>query len=474
VKLSLILIGFISTGMIVLGLIVLSNQTHVLKNQMISFCETEASRLGDSAKELILSGDQLGLMVLTDSSVQGKNVFGVAFFTDMGQALVQKGAIPKGDMAQLKGRAEAISPRGLVLEWKFPPESGEKGGAISFLSPIFFKDVVAGHILVTYSKKEIEQSLQETIRTIILVTLVMILFAVFGAIVTSKYLTRPIESLIDANKAIRHGRFSHRILQNRNDEIGFLITSFNEMASELEEKSQMRHALSQYVSCGVADHIMDNLDNIVLGGQHVEGTVLFADIVGFTSFSENLPPSDVAALLNEYFSYIAAISSLYKGTIDKYIGDCAMIVFGAPQADSDHKFHAIACAIMIQKLVKQLNEVRDAAGLPAINFRIGINSGKMLAGNLGSTERMQYSVIGDTVNRAARLQTVADEGQIIIDEELLSDSSLRRRVRSKSNKKVALRGIQDAVSTAIVYDVIGACREKMDVELTRILDGKSV
>lgn len=473
VKLSLILIGFISTGMIVLGLIVISNQTHILKKQIVSFGETEASRLGESAKELILSDDQLGLMVLTDSSVQGDNVFGVAFFADTGQALVQKGAVPEGDMAQLKGRAEAISSRAFVLEWIFGPESGEKGGAISFLSPIFFKDVVVGHTLITYSKKEIDQSLKATVRTIVLVTLIMVLCAVLGAIGTSKYLTRPIESLIEANVAVRHGHFGHRISESRNDEIGFLISSFNEMASELEEKSQMRNALSRYVSCGVADHIMDNLDNIVLGGQHVEGTVLFADIVGFTQFSENMPPSEVAALLNEYFTHIASISSLYQGTIDKYIGDCAMIVFGVPMADSDHKFHGIACAVMIQKLVRQLNVIRVEKGLSAIHFRIGVNSGKMLAGNLGSTERMQYSVIGDTVNRAARLQTVAGVGQIIIDQELLVDATLSRRLCTESHKKVELRGIRDMVSTSIVHDVIGAHCEEMDVQLSQIL-GKNV
>lgn len=472
VKLSLILIGFISTGMIVLGLILISNQTHILKKQVVSFGETEASRLGESAKELILSDDQLGLMVLTDSSVQGEKVFGVAFYADTGQSLVQKGTIPQGDMVQLKERAEAISSRSFVLEWTFGSGSGEEGGAISFLSPILFEDVVVGHTLITYSKKEIDQSLNVTVRTIILVTLIMILFAILGAITTSKYLTRPIESLIEANVAVRHGRFGHRILDSRNDEIGFLISSFNEMAAELEEKSQMRNALSRYVSCGVADHIMDNLDNIALGGQHVEGTVLFADIVGFTQLSENMPPSEVAALLNEYFTHIALISSLYEGSIDKYIGDCAMIVFGAPKADADHKFHGIACAVMIQKLVSKLNEIRVDKGVATIHFRIGVNSGKMLAGNLGSTERMQYSVIGDTVNRAARLQTVAGVDQIIIDQELLSDPVFSQRLHTESHKKVQLRGIKKMVSTSVVYDVVGACREKMDEQLSKILDKK--
>src|SRR5690606_39345408 len=107
--------------------------------------------------------------------------------------------------------------------------------------------------------------------------------------------------------------------------------------------------------------------------------VIFADIVGFTRLSENMAPDAVADMLNEYFDAINMAATFYRGTIDKYMGDCAMIVFGIPEEDPEHEFYAMCCGVMIQRLVIRLSLYRASRGLTTVDFRIGINSGPMLA-----------------------------------------------------------------------------------------------
>ena len=121
------------------------------------------------------------------------------------------------------------------------------------------------------------------------------------------------------------------------------------MAAGLLQKSQVEEVFSRYVSKNVADKVLANLDEVRLGSQHLEATVLFADIVGFTSIAEGLQPSQVSDLLNEYFSYISVACKLYHGTIDKFIGDCAMLIFGLGD-DRLHRYHAVACALLIPKI----------------------------------------------------------------------------------------------------------------------------
>ncbi|MEJ2509115.1 MAG: adenylate/guanylate cyclase domain-containing protein [Gammaproteobacteria bacterium] len=252
------------------------------------------------------------------------------------------------------------------------------------------------------------------------------------------------------------------------------MEAFNTMAAGLLEKSQVENVFSRFVSTNVARQILENLDQIKLGGQHVRGSVLFADIVGFTSMSEQLSPDEVAKLLNEYFSYIALASQLYRGTIDKYMGDCAMVVFGVPDSDEEHAFNAVACAVMIQRLVDRLNAKRLRDGKFPIHFRIGVNSGTMLAGNMGSHERMQYTVVGDSVNLAARLYDAAGAGQIIITEEFYKDPDVQWRIIARRHKSIRLRGKSRPVTTFLVKDVAATFRANMDAQISEILADKVV
>ena len=473
-KLALFITLLVTAGMVTLGLVIVTNQTQVLRTQINDFGQAVVSQLGESSKELVLSDDILSLMVVISNLGTNESILGAVVYSDNGKVLASSGTLPSDNIIRLYARSAQVDETSYSVEWTASTEAGEIVDAISFIAPIQFQGVVAGHALVTFSKAALDQSLNHTISAIAAATILMVLLGVVIAFLMGERLTRPIYRLMDASKAIGDGKYHTRIRERRNDEIGYLTEAFNKMANGLLEKSQVENAFSRFVSTNVAKQIMANLDEIQLGGKHVDGSVLFADIVGFTSLSEKLSPDEVASILNEYFTYISMASQLYRGNIDKYMGDCAMVVFGIPEEDPEHKFHALACAVMIQKLVARLNATRISKGKYPIHFRIGVNSGTMLAGNMGSNERMQYTVVGETVNLASRLHTVADKDQIIITEHLYHDKDINWRINAQRFESIKLRGIATPVSTYLVNDISASYHNTMEAQIDNILADKVV
>lgn len=469
-KLALVLTLMITLGMGLLGLIIVSNQTRILTQQIDDFGQTSVSQLGESSKELILSDDLLSLMVVNNNLGNSQNVLGTVVYSDNGKILAATGIHPGEDIIQLYAQSVSLGEENYRVEWVSKTTEGEIIDVMSFISPIRFQGVIAGHALVSFGKVHLSQALYSTVLSIVAVTIFMIAIGIFIAFYLGKRMSKPIHTLMDASIAIGSGQYDYKIVERRNDEIGYLTTAFNKMATDLLEKSQVENAFSRFVSTSVAKQIMENLDHIHLGGKHVEATALFADIVGFTSFSENHAPDEVAALLNEYFSHINMACQLYKGTVDKYMGDCAMLIFGVPENDPDHKYNAIACAVMIQKMVARINARRIRQGKPSIHFRIGINSGIMLAGNMGSHDRMQYTVVGEAVNLASRLHTVAEKDQIIVTDLLIHDVDVEWRVYAHQYKQIKLRGIKESVSTYIIKDVRDSDSAIIDSQINEILN----
>ncbi len=473
-KLALILTLLITSSMVLLGLVVTNNQTRLLRSQMDDFSKTVVNQLAESSKELILSDDTLSLMVLVGSLTNNHNTLGTVIYNEHGKVIASSGMTPPHDILAVYDSAKQLDQADYTAEWQSNDKHGKSLAVISFIAPISFQQLNIGHAVVTFSKATLRESILQTIQAIIVTTLLMIIVGIFIAYYLGKRLTRPINDLMDASRAIHSGNYDFRINKNRNDEIGYLMGAFNTMANGLLEKSQVENAFSRFVSPKVAKQILKNLDQVQLGGQHVNATAVFADIVGFTSITEKLPPTEVANLLNEYFSYISIITNRYHGTIDKFMGDCAMLIFGAPEEDKNHKLNAITCAVMIQRLVEVLNKERIIDGQVPIHFRIGINSGMMLAGNLGSNERMQYTVVGDAVNIASRLHTVAEKDQIVITETLVKDPDVQWHIVAHRHITTKLRGITDPVTTYMVTDLKNDYSLTIDSHLAEILSHKIV
>ncbi|PYP91882.1 MAG: hypothetical protein DMG65_06165 [Candidatus Angelobacter sp. Gp1-AA117] len=184
---------------------------------------------------------------------------------------------------------------------------------------------------------------------------------------------------------------------------------------KIAQQALQRSALERFLSPEVAEMVVANPD-IRLGGVNQKVTVMFADIRGFTPMSEKLEPEQVVEVLNEYFTRVTDVIFDYGGTLDKYIGDAVMAVFGAPISKGNDAANAVNAAIQIQRLLIELN--RDAATRrwPELRVGIGINTGIVTAGNIGSPRRIDYTVIGDTVNTASRLMSNAAGSQILISQ----------------------------------------------------------
>lgn len=173
---------------------------------------------------------------------------------------------------------------------------------------------------------------------------------------------------------------------------------------EGRNKEKIKNAMGKYLSQDIMRNVVQNIDDIKLGGKKSNLTVLFSDIRGFTSMSESMTAEEVSKILNEYFSEMEPIITKYNGVINKFIGDAVMAIFGEPIQDINHAQNAVKCASEMLKKVEQLRDKWLSEGKPKIEIGIGINTGEAFVGNIGSEKRLEYTVIGDTVNLASRIE----------------------------------------------------------------------
>jgi adenylate cyclase len=234
------------------------------------------------------------------------------------------------------------------------------------------------------------------------------------------------------------------------------MTVYGQLQDEVQSKRQIQKLLGQFVATDVAEELIGTGEGFQVDGERVEASVLFVDIVNFTQIAEPMPPDDVANMLNRYLSTFAACARIYQGMVDKFIGDAAMIVFGTPRADSQHREHALGCALAIQMVARQINRKRQAIGLRQIDLRIGINSGNMRAGILGSEYRKEFTVVGDSVNLASRLCGTADPGQILVSENTikpLSNLVDQGDLQVSSEGSITVKGKVDPVNIYQLVDI---------------------
>jgi len=218
-----------------------------------------------------------------------------------------------------------------------------------------------------------------------------------------------------------------------------------------EERRIIKDMFCRYMSHEVMEKLMETPDTVNLGGDKREATVFFADIRGYTSFSEGREPEEIIEILNEYFSEAVEQVVHHRGYIDKFIGDCIMAVWGVPMMpEKDDAFNAVKCALAIQETVRSSKRkfFRNAAS--RLRIGIGINTGPLVAGNLGSMQRMDYSVIGDTVNLAARLEGVAGPDEVIISHS--TRRQLEDRFKIEERPAVRVKGKEKPIQ---VYNVLG-------------------
>jgi adenylate cyclase len=222
---------------------------------------------------------------------------------------------------------------------------------------------------------------------------------------------------------------------------------------EGREKRKVKRLFSRFVSRDVYEQLLADPARARLGGQRRNMTVLFADIRGFTPFSESGQPEDVVMQLNQYFSCMVRVLFDHRGTLDKFVGDMVMALFGAPLDDEGHAEHAVEAALAMRRELDSLNREWEAQGRPRLDIGIGINTGEMIAGNIGSEAIMSYTVIGDAVNLGSRLEALNKEygTHILISE--ATRASLKRRYDIHPLGQVVVKGKTRPVA---IFEVCGS------------------
>ena len=233
-----------------------------------------------------------------------------------------------------------------------------------------------------------------------------------GSIRIARRITHPVRKLALAARQVAAGNYGEPIVLHQNDEIGELATAFNNMSKGLTERDQVRDILGKVASHEVAEQLLKH--NIELGGEERDVTVLFTDIRNFTALCEHHPPSLTIGLLNRYLTSINAIVDEHDGVIDKYTGDGVMALFGAPIGRSDDPQRAVHAALAIDARMRKLAKELAEEHLPNPGVGIGINTARVVAGNIGSPTRLNYTVLGDGVNLASRLEGLTKRYQVSI------------------------------------------------------------
>lgn len=252
----------------------------------------------------------------------------------------------------------------------------------------------------------------------------------------------------DKNK-IPLGITSSLLKDDKGKEYGIVAVFFD--LTELRKTKFLEETLTRYVTKQVVDLIMEHPDSIILDGEERQSTILFTDIRNFTSIAEKMDPKELVQMLRSYFTLMVDASFKYQGTVDKFIGDSIMVIFGAPTPQPDHALLAVNTALEMQNSMMHFNEQYNNKSFAPIKMGIGINTGNIVVGNIGSKDRLEYTAIGDSVNLASRLEgTNKNYGtNIIISENTYQ--LIKEEIYCRKLDKVMVKGKEIAIN---IYEVI--------------------
>ena len=263
-------------------------------------------------------------------------------------------------------------------------------------------------------------------------------------------MSRALKNMNVALKRVEQLDYVHVEPLHTGDELEDLASGFNKMVDGLKERDKLRMTLGKYMTEAVMEHLLAG--KLQLGGESLEVSVMFTDIRSFTTISEKMHPQQLVALLNEYFTAMVAIVIQEDGVVDKYIGDAIMAVFGAPVPKPEDPVNAVRAAVRMRRALAVLNVRLEARGLPTLRTGIGIHTGMVVAGNIGSEQRMEYTVIGDAVNLASRLETSTKELGVDV---LISETTYeltKHVINARAVREITVKGRERPV---LAYEVLG-------------------
>jgi class 3 adenylate cyclase len=266
-----------------------------------------------------------------------------------------------------------------------------------------------------------------------------------GAVVVTAY-----GDMMNIRTAMNRGAFD---FLTKPIDLDDLEVTLDKALARVRERRQAEHArdtVERYLSDEVAETLLAGPEATALGGERRRITILMSDLRGFSALSERLPPERVVDLLNIHLGVMGDVIADFGGTIDEYIGDGILVLFGAPAEREDHALQAVACAVAMQRAMQTVNERAEAAGLPRLQMGIGVNTGDVVVGNIGSQRRTKYGVVGSPVNETGRIESATVGGQILVSESTLAEASPHVVVRR--TLRLSAKGLSAPLT---LFDVVG-------------------
>ncbi|MBW2575322.1 MAG: HAMP domain-containing protein [Deltaproteobacteria bacterium] len=406
----------IITTIFVMSFFILSQQKERLYRQTVKIGKISLNYFSSNSPVPLLEDNILRLNTLIKDATAVEGLL-YAIIVDRNQIIKAHTDITKiGKTFEKFAHLEDVKKEQDVTYFNYYSKFGQN--VLNLTRPVLFKGKKLGQVHVGVSIDFIEKLIHKARLTIVVITFFIILFGSAIAVWLGFHFSRPISNLVMATGEIASGNYQHKIILARNDELGNLATAFNLMGDELWKNSLMQKSFGKYIGSEVLEMIMANPESAWLKGHRNEATIIFTDIRGFSSYSKLKEPEEIVEGLNEYFEIATQAIQDHGGYVDKFIGDAVLGVFGVPVYHKDHVERGVRAANDMQK--KFMNKQNNGNSLLQ-SVGIGINSGVVVSGNIGSQDKMEYTVIGDTVNLAAHLNKLAGSGDIIISESVFEN-----------------------------------------------------
>ncbi len=434
IKLTLIIGAILIAVFAVVLLVVTAQQQRVLTRKTTDLCKILAQNLSAAAKENLLLGSSAPIQEAI-ANIEKRRIEGVKELAvvDREENIVahsnvnfigQEFLLSTDSAATVN--AEGQTPTLAVFETL---------SEYIYIDSIFVRksasspNVFLGFSAVWFSKETLRKPIEEQRNTILQLGAAVLLASIVIVFLMSTQLVATIVNLSKAARKVSEGDFSVRVPVKSKDELGELSSEFNQMVKQVRERTEMQRFVSD-----IALKMIQESENISLGGERRFVAIFFSDVRGFTSMSEKLEPEKVVEIINIYHTLQTDVIQKHGGSIDKFVGDGIMAIFiGDKLAD-----RAVQAALEIQSKIGQMNDARRAAGELAPEVGIGINIGYAVLGNIGARNRMDFTAVGDTVNLASRLCSIAPAGKVIVSEAVMKEVTATYRVGEK--QAVSVKG----------------------------------
>ena len=409
-KLSISVIFSLLVTILILSFVILERQRENLYQQTVKTGKVSLAYFANSAKTPLLNNEVLRLNQLIKEATTTEGIV-YAYIEDRdGVVQAHTDATKLRKKIAPPSNPRAATQEGVYKYFQFTNGSGAQ--VLNISAPVAYGDKVLGEVNVGVSLDFISAQIRKETLAVVLLSVLIIALGVVFSIFLSIGFSRPISKLVVATKEIGQGNLKYRLDLRRNDELGDLASSFNFMSSELWRKKLMQESFGKYVGSDIVQMILANPESSWLKGTRQIATVMFTDVRGFTAYSEHRDPEAIVEALNQYFEIATRVIIAHGGMVDKFIGDSVMGLFGVPIATETHAEQCVRACMEMQKEFMAASKRSGNEILAKVG--IGVNTGPLVSGNLGSEAKMEYSVIGDDVNKASRINHLAKAGDVVI------------------------------------------------------------